>query len=331
VFWFYLPQFTDVSAVRDAICGMTGLQVVSLALVARLNLASYGWVMTATTPGLTYPQAMVVAESSTAMSNTLPGGAAIGIATSWSMYSSWGFSRSRITVSLLVSGIWNSFLKLGLPLVALACLAVQGRASVGRPLAAAAGVAGLLGAVAVLGAILHSEPAAVRTGEVAGRLVSALRRPLGRGPVRGWEHATVKFRRRTVLLLRARWLRLNPRHRRQPPAAALRAAAVAAPRRRRAGRGRLGRGAGGLRARAPGHRRAADAGCVGLVEVALVAGLVAGGGPRVEVVAGVLVHRALTYLLPIPHGVATWLFWPRNTSWRRPPGAAPRTDLVPET
>jgi putative heme transporter len=61
-----------------------------------------------------------------------------------------------------------------------------------------------------------------------------------------------------------------------------------------------------------------------------VAGLVGAGGPRVEVVAGVLVHRVLTYVLPVPLGLATWLFWRRNRSWRRAPGAAPRTHLVPE-
>ena len=42
------------------------------------------------------------------------------------------------------------------------------------------------------------------------------------------------------------------------------------------------------------------------------------------------VFRVLTYVLPIPLGVGTYLFWRRNRSWRRPPNSAPRTDLVPE-
>jgi len=72
-------------------------------------------------------------------------------------------------------------------------------------------------------------------------------------------------------------------------------------------------------------------GGLGIVELALITGLSAAGGDRAEVTAAVLVFRALTYVLPIPLGLATYIFWRRNTSWRRPPGAAPRTPLVPET
>ena len=45
----------------------------------------------------------------------------------------------------------------------------------------------------------------------------------------------------------------------------------------------------------------------------------------------VLTFRALTYVLPIPIGLATYIFWRRNRSWRREPNAAPRTELVPES
>jgi hypothetical protein len=38
-------------------------------------------------------------------------------------------------------------------------------------------------------------------------------------------------------------------------------------------------------------------------------------------VAAVLVFRALTYLVPIPLGLGTWIFWRTNKSWRRDPGS----------
>ena len=49
------------------------------------------------------------------------------------------------------------------------------------------------------------------------------------------------------------------------------------------------------------------------------------------VAAAVLIFRALTYVLPIPIGLITYVFWQRNKSWRREPNSAPRTELVPET
>jgi len=45
----------------------------------------------------------------------------------------------------------------------------------------------------------------------------------------------------------------------------------------------------------------------------------------------VLIFRALTYVLPIPVGLVTYVIWQRKKSWRREPNTAPRTDLVPET
>src|SRR4051794_2403616 len=91
VFWYFLPQFTSISDVRDSIRSMSGWQVGVLALAAVWTLATYWFVMFSTMPGLTPRQAAVVTESTTAVANTLPGGGAVGIAMSYSMYSSWGF------------------------------------------------------------------------------------------------------------------------------------------------------------------------------------------------------------------------------------------------
>ena len=77
-------------------------------------------------------------QSATAVANTVPGGSAIGIGMSYSMLGSWGYSRSKTTVAVLVSGVWNSFIKLGLPVLALALVLLQGGAGGGRVIAALA-------------------------------------------------------------------------------------------------------------------------------------------------------------------------------------------------
>ena len=125
IFFYFLPKFTDMSSVWTAIRDLTPVEIAVLALAAIWNLCTYWLVMVATMPGLTYPQAAVVTESTTAVSNTVPGGGAIGIGMSYAMYSSWGFSRSRSSVSLLVSGLWNNFAKLAMPVLALAIVALQ--------------------------------------------------------------------------------------------------------------------------------------------------------------------------------------------------------------
>ena len=332
VFWYFLPQFTSISAVWASIRSMTSLELGLLALAALWNLATYWFVMVSTMPGLTHRQAAVVTESSTAVSNTVPGGGAIGIAMSYGMYSSWGFSRSRSSVSLLVAGVWNNFAKLAMPVLALALLAFTGGGGGGgRVVAGALGVAGLVGAVTVFALVLRSKESARRIGLGAGRVASAILRLFRRPPVHGWELATVKFRDRTILLLRARWIRITATT--LVSHLSLFLVLLLALRFVGVSEGEVS-WAEALAVFAFARLLSAiplTPGGLGVVELALITGLAAAGGVRAEVAAGVLIFRALTYVLPIPVGLLTYIFWRRNRSWRRKPNSAPRTSLVPET
>jgi uncharacterized membrane protein YbhN (UPF0104 family) len=331
VFVWFLPQFTSISDVWSSIQAMTWTEIALLLVAAAWNLATYQFVMVATMPGLNVRQATVSTQTSTAVSNTVVGGAAISLGLTYAMNSSWGFSRSRTSVMLLVSGLWNNFAKLGLPVFALALLAFTAPPSTGRLVAGLLGVAALIAVVVLLGLLLRSSAAAARIGNGTARIASALRRPFGRGPVTGWDRATMKFRDRTVLLLRARWhwitlttlvshlslflvLLLALRFVGVTPEQVSLAEALAV----------------------FAFARLLTAipftpGGLGVIELALITGLSTAGGPRALVAAAVLIFRALTFVLPIPLGLATYVFWQRNRSWRREPNSAPRTELVPES
>jgi len=54
VFWYFLPQFTSISAVWVSIQSMTALQIITLALLALWNQVTYFVVNVSTMPGLTY-------------------------------------------------------------------------------------------------------------------------------------------------------------------------------------------------------------------------------------------------------------------------------------
>src|SRR3954452_4102555 len=205
VFFWFLPQFTSIADVWTSVKSMTWAEVAILLLAAIWNLATYQFVVVSTMPGMSFAQATVNTETTTAVSNTVIGGAAISIGLTYAMNSSWGFSRSRTSVSLLVSGLFNNFAKLGLPVLALALLLFTSPPTPGRVLAGALGLAGLVAACVLLWFVLRSRESAGRLGIRLGRIVSALLRPFHRGPVEGWDKALMKVRDRTVLLLRARW------------------------------------------------------------------------------------------------------------------------------
>ncbi|HET6775759.1 MAG TPA: lysylphosphatidylglycerol synthase transmembrane domain-containing protein [Acidimicrobiales bacterium] len=330
IFWYVLGQFADISEVWDAMRTLTWREVVVLVVAATWNLATY-WILTViATPGLRYPQAVVLTETTTAVSNALPAGGALGVGLTYTILSSWGFSKSRSTLSVVVTGIWNNFAKLGLPIVALAILAVQGQPGGGRMFAAAAGLAGLVGAVVVFALILSSEQYARRVGLFAERLATRLRRLLRRGPVQGWDHAVVRFRDRVIGLVRRRWVALTA----ATIVGHLSLYAVLLATLRVMGVSDADVGWAQVLA-AFAFARLLTAipltpGGVGIIELALIASLTDAGGADAAVVASVLIFRLLTYVLPILFGAITYLYWRRNRSWRdsAPPMPA---ELAPAT
>ena len=312
VFVGVLPQVADFSQVWAAIRGMTALELASLGAAAAWNLSTYWFVQVASLPGLSLRQAMIVTESSTAVSNTVPAGGAVGIGVSAAMLRSWGFRRSLITLSLLVSGIWNNFAKLALPVLALAVLAVQGNATGPRIVAATIGVAALAAAIAAFALLLRSERSAGQLGLVAGRVASFFLALVRRPPAEGWDIATTRFRAKTIGLLRTRWLALTVAT--VVSHLSLYLVLLLALRHVGVSDDEV-RWAEVLAVFAFVRLLSAiplTPGGLGVVELALTAGLVGAGGPRAQVFAAILVYRGLTYLLPVPFGALTWLAWRRS-------------------
>ncbi len=316
IFTYVLGSAADFSEVRAAISSMTGIELGTLVLAALWNLVTYWMVVVASTPGLTYPQAMVLVESTTAVANAVPGGSAVAVGLSYGMLGSWGFSRSRSTLSVIVSGLWNNFAKLGLPVLALALVALQGNASPARVMAGLFGIATLVGCVTLFALMLRREAFARQAGDRVADLVSGLRRRLGKRPAEGWGDACVKFRCRTVGLVSQAWVRLTVAT--VVSHLSLYLVLLLALRHLGVSNDEV-HWAEVLAVFAFVRLLTAlpiTPGGLGVVELGLITGLTAAGGDEAQVVASVLVFRGLTYLLPIPLGLCTYLFWRRNTSWR---------------
>jgi uncharacterized membrane protein YbhN (UPF0104 family)/membrane-associated phospholipid phosphatase len=328
--FYYLLRGIDLRLVWAEIRAMSWTEDAVLALIAAWNLATYAFVWMSVTPGLSFGRAMVMTQSATAVTNTVPTvGPAIGVGLTYQMLGQWGYSGARTTVAVLVSGVWNAFAKLGLPILALALVALQGNATGGRVVAALVGIAGLVGAIAVFALLLRSEELARRFGLLAGRVASRLLRLVGRPPVAGWELATVKFRTRTLELLQHGWM---------PVTAAtlvshlsLYAVLVACL-----------RAVGVSDAEVSwaqvlvvfAFARLATAipitpGGAGVVELVMIGGLTAAGGDREQVTAAVLVYRALTWALPILAGIGCYLWWRRTSLQPQPATSGPQHTADP--
>ncbi|KQU69215.1 lysylphosphatidylglycerol synthase transmembrane domain-containing protein [Phycicoccus sp. Root101] len=141
-----------------------------------IGLYCYTFTLTGSLHGLRHWQALIVNVAGSSVGNLLPGGGAAGLAATYTICRSWGFSRRDISTSAIVTGVWNVLARIALPLIAIAALLAGADSDVPRALKDAA-VAGAVSGALILGtfvAILVSERAAVGIGQgfdkVLGRL-----------------------------------------------------------------------------------------------------------------------------------------------------------------
>jgi uncharacterized membrane protein YbhN (UPF0104 family) len=314
IYFGLLPKLVDVDQVVATLRAMTWLELATLLVAAIWNLASYLLPQLAALPGLSLRQAVLESHASTAVGNLMPVGQAVGLGVTYRFYTSYGFERSPIAMSLLVQGVWNNFVKLGMPIVALGLLVATGDAA--GELAPAAVVGLVLFALALGGFAfgLSGEGRAARLGRAMAGGVERLRRLLRRPGRPDWERGAVAFRAQAITLLRQRWhwltlttlashlslflvLLLALRHVGVSEAEVSWVEALAA--------FALVR----LLSAFP-----ITPGGLGVVELGLAGGLILAGGDEAQVVAAVLVFRLLTFVLPIPIGALTWWLW-RRGSW----------------
>jgi len=318
IFVGVMPLIADYDEVFATIGDMTSLELFGLLLVGLWNLATYWFVLIAALPGLRLREAAVVNQASTAVANTLPGGGAIGVAVTLAMLTSWGFAVSAIARSAVVTGIWNNFVKLGMPVLALALLALEGGVTPGRLTAAAIGIAVLVAAVVVFALILKSDRLARAVGRGVGKVVDGALKLTRRDPIGGWDDRTANFREETIGLLRHRWIGLTAAtllsHISLYLVLLFTLRSVGVSQEELSWITVLA---------AFSFVRLISAlpitpGGVGVVELGYAASLTIGMDDMTsaQVVAAILVFRAITYLLPIPLGLASYIIWRINKTWR---------------
>lgn len=157
---------------------------VALVLTALMvaGLYCYTFTLIGSLPGLSHLRALMVNAAGSMVSNILPAGGAVGVALTWMMYRTWGFTKRNISTSLVVTGLWNVIARLVLPV--LACLIILvGPISVPRPVLIGAGLASAIGIaiVALFVTVIYSETVSHLVGRSLGRVAKPFSRRLREG------------------------------------------------------------------------------------------------------------------------------------------------------
>ena len=326
-----IPRITGsgYAEIFDTITELSAAELIELTAFWFLVMFVYSGVLTTSMPGLTHAQALVVNFAGSSISNVVPFGGAAGVAATYTMTMSWGLPAPTVTLSILVTGIWNVLTKWALPVVALMILVVSGRSTAGLVVPTLIGAVLLIGGIVVFMLMLRSEALAVRIGGLAQRVGSSLMRLVRRPPVAHWDDVVVDFRHRSIGLVRSRWKALTAWMLLYNLGQYL--LLLMCVRMLGATNDELG-WIEVLAAFAFANLLTTIAitpSGVGFVEAGAVAALIAFGGNDVGSAAAVFLFRGFTYVLEIPVGAVGWAVWATRQRWRKPIPPDPRLSRHP--
>ena len=309
IFGFAVPHFASYRSAWASMHAMTWAQTLLIAAVAMASMISTWIMICAVLPSIRLREAAVVNLGSNAVANTLPAGGALAMGVSWAMLSSWGVSTAEYVLYTLVSGIWNVFARLGLPVLALLVLVTAARPGAGLVAAAGVGLALLAIMVAGLSLLMRSESFAVRAGRVLQPAFAISCRVVRRPVSFDIPGSLLGFRDRASALIAARGWRITIATAASNLTLWLVLLACL-------------RGIGLSQAQVPWQTSLAafafvrlltvlpiTPGGLGITELGLIAILTAGQRDGAQVTAAVLLYRAVTYLPPIPLGAIACLTW----------------------
>ena len=286
-----------------------------------LGLWLYTFTLTGSLPGLTHLKALTVNLAGSAAGNLLPGGGAAGVAATYLMLRSWGFSRAGISTSVIVSGVWNVVARMVMPLLGVALLSSTDALPKGvRRGAFTGGIIGLV-VIAAFVAILVSPNSTRRFGKWLqrsfGAKLSRRREAKGKNPL-DLERTLSEQRERMTAVTATGWLPMTIGvvgflgvyfilFWRTMDVVGVDVSV-----------GKL------FAAYAVGRLLTAvgvTPGGLGITEAGTLAVLVAWGADKPAAAAGVLIFALYTHLLEVPLGAAGWLAW-----WVSP--KVPRSELT---
>jgi putative heme transporter len=310
-FAFVLPKIADYRDVWAVVQTLTWADVGLLAGATLLNLVTFAPPWMVALPGIRFRQAFVVTQASTASTYIAPGGVAVGMALSFAMLRAWGFPGSAVGLAVAVTGVWNQLAMLAFPTVALVLLTLTGDAHAALDTIAYLGLAILVVVVAAFAAGLSTPKLARWIGDLTARIASRGLRLVGRRQVTWGGESFVRFRDATNRLLKPRWhvLTLTTLAGHLTVflllLVSLRALGVSAE-----DVSAVEAFAAWSLVRLLGSIPITPGG-LGVVELGLTTALVGFGGNQAEVVAAVLVYRALTVVPTLIIGLVAGATWKR--------------------
>ena len=316
-----IPQFASYSSAWTRLTHLDAGSWVAIGAAATVNQISGIWPYQAAMPGLRFWPGLLQIETATAISNTVPVGGAVAIGMTYRMFSSFGFTDVVISTAVLTTGIWNIAARLGLPVAAVAVLAVTAHPTTRVVEGAVTGVAVMAVSGVVLWLVFRSEASARWLGHLTDRLVNWAVHFFRKPPSDRIERSLVHFGSQTVDTVRRRGWRLTGAALANQVAGfvliliIVRAAGITA------GQVTIAAVFTSFALARLASAVPVTPGGLGTFDAAFISTMGAFGARSSQALTADLIWRLTTYFLPILCGIATYLIWFR---WHDKPGVSLR-------
>jgi putative heme transporter len=209
VFAYFLPKIADYGQVWGVVSTLSWPWIVALLAASTLFILSDAPPWLAVLPGLGFFNALRMDLAGSALSQVVPGGAAVNVATQYGMLRKWGFAGRPVVLAVSLTTLWSQFATFVFPVLAIALLSLDGGHDVTLRTVALAGLAIVAMLAGALLAVLSSPRMAKRLGDKAARIATHLNAFVHKGPVRWNGDDLVRFRSNAIDLLRHRWAALT--------------------------------------------------------------------------------------------------------------------------
>lgn len=207
VFWGLSKRFGSFSEAWDKIQQMTTIALISLAVVAVVNIIVYAYPYMVAIPGLKYRPAFMVRQTSWMMAALVPAGGAFALALQYIMLASYRVTPAAATSGIAITSVWSFFMTFLLPVLGVLVLVPSGELESAWVWAGVIGAAALISMVVVFWLILRSEASARKVGELGQKIAAPVLRKMHRET--DLTESILSFREEVVDVVKARWISLT--------------------------------------------------------------------------------------------------------------------------
>ena len=207
VFAFLFPQFGDYQTALTKVAAMGPWWIAALGAASLANIIIYPFTGIAAIPKLSYRASFVSRQSGFLLSNVVPGGGAVAVATQYAILAKYGVNSARAAAAVSADAVFTYLFTFGTPAIALLLLNINGKSAAAYNVLAIVGLIVVIVSLIGVIIILRSEDGARRIGAFASKPIGAIFTKLKK-PAPDITGSLVTFHTQASEMVATRWPQL---------------------------------------------------------------------------------------------------------------------------